>query len=199
MNQNGKTLSMHNGAIWKGTYTNNGMLLKLHENSYTIGYSALLSPNGASAGKVKFGDGVFYDAHQKNNKVYAGAPTVSEAVPKFAGIVVREAGIASGYPAINDEVADFQKGLLAKEGYIEYKEAYVVTTTAHSALGTKKSVFDNVDLGYVLMVSASNGAVYFAQTSSDKVSDSDVLVGKIASMNPDDKTVTVYISPAIYS
>ena len=199
MNQNGKTLSMHNGAIWKGTYTNNGMLLKLHENSYTIGYSALLSPNGASAGKVKFGDGVFYDAHQKNNKVYAGAPTVTSAVPKFAGIVVREAGIASGYPAINDEVADFQKGLLAKEGYIEYKEAYVVTTVSHSALGTKKSVFDNVDLGYVLMVSASNGAVYFAQTSSDKVSASDVLVGKIASMNPDDKTVTVYISPAIYA
>ena len=199
MIQNGKTLSMHNGAIWKGTYTNNGMLLKLHENSYTIGYSALLSPNGASAGKVKFGDGVFYDAHQKNNKVYAGVPTVASAVPKFAGIVVREAGIASGYPAINDEVADFQKGLLAKEGYIEYKEAYVVTTASHSALGTKKSVFDNVDLSYVLMVSASNGAVYFAQTSSDKVSASDVLVGKIASMNPDDKTVTVYISPAIYA
>ena len=109
MNQNGKTLSMHNGAIWKGTYTNNGMLLKLHENSYTIGYSALLSPNGASAGKVKFGDGVFYDAHQKNNKVYAGAPTVASAVPKFAGIVVREAGIASGYPAINDEVAEAYK------------------------------------------------------------------------------------------
>ena len=199
MTQNGKTLSMHNGAIWNGTYTNNGMLLKLHENSYTIGYSALLSPDGASAGKVKFGDGVFYDVHQKNNKVYAGAPTVSEAVPKFAGIVVREAGIASGYPAINDEVADFQKGLIAKEGYIEYKEAYVVTTTSHTELGTKKSVFDNVDLSYVLMASASNGSIYFAQTSSDKVSSSDVLVGKIVSMNPDDKTVTVYISPAIYA
>ena len=197
MIQNGKTLSMHNGAIWKGTYTNNGMLLKLHENSYTIGYSALLSPDGTSAGKVKFGDGVFYDAQQKNNKVYAGAPTVTDAVPVFAGIVVREAGIASGYPAINDEVADFQKGMIAKEGYIEYKEAYVVTTASHSALGTKKSVFDNVDLSYVLMVSASNGAVYFAQTASAKVSASDVLVGKIASMNPDDKTVTVYISPAI--
>ena len=197
MTQNGKTLSMHNEAIWKGTFTDNGILKKLHENSFTIGYSALLSPNGASAGKVKFGDGVFYDAHQKNNKVYAGAPTVTSAVPKFAGIVVREPGIASGYPAINDEVADFQKGMLAKEGYIEYKEAYVVTTASHSALGDKKSVFDNVDLGYVLMVSASNGAVYFAQTSSDKVSASDVLVGKIASMNPDDKTVTVYISPAI--
>ena len=199
MTQNGKTLSMHNGAIWKGTYTNNGMLLKIHENAYTIGYSALLSPDGKSAGKVKFGDGVFYDAHQKNNKAYAGAPTVSNAVPKFAGIVVREPGIASGYPAINDEVADFQKGLLAKEGYIEYKEAYVVTTASHSALGTKKSVFDNVDLGYVLMVSASNGSVYFAQTASDKVATSDVLVGKIVAMNPDDKTVTVFVSPAIYA
>lgn len=197
MNQNGKTLSMHNGAIWKGTHSNNGMLLKLHENSYTIGYSALLSPDGASAGKVKFGDGVFYDTHQKNNRVYAGAPTVASAVPVFAGIVVREPSIASGYPAINDEVADFQKGLIAKEGYIEYKEAYVVTTASHSSLGTKKSVFDNVDLKYVMMVSASNGAVYFAQTASDKVSSSDVVVGKIVSMNPDDSTVTVYISPSI--
>lgn len=197
MEQNGKSLSMHNEAIWKGTFTNNGILLKLHENSYTIGYSALLSPDGASAGKVKFGDGVFYDAHQKNNRVYAGAPKVASAVPVFAGIVVREPSIASGYPAINDEVADFQKGLIAKEGYIEYKEAYVVTTASHSALGTKKSVFDNVDLKYVMVVSASNGAVYFAQTASDKVSASDVVVGKIVSMNPDDKTVTVYISPAI--
>ena len=199
MNQNGKTLSMHNGAIWKGTYTNNGMLLKLHENSYTIGYSALLSPNGASAGKVKFGDGVFYDAHQKNNKVYAGAPTVASAVPKFAGIVVREAGIASGYPAINDEVADFQKGLLAKEGYIEYKEAYVVTTASHSALGTKKSVFDNVEIGWSMMCSASNGAVYFTPAKTDYVSSSDVEVGKVVEMNPDDKSVTVFVSPSIYA
>ena len=197
MEQNGKSLSMHNEAIWKGTYTNNGILLKLHENSYTIGYSALLSPNGASAGKVGFGDGVFYDAHQKNNKVYAGAPTVTSAVPVFAGIVVREPAIASGYPAINNEVASFQKGMIAKEGYIEYKHAYVVTTASHSALGTKKSVFDNVDLSYVMVVSASNGAVYFAQTASDKVDNDDVVVGKIASMNPDDKTVTVYISPAL--
>ena len=199
MTQNGKTLSMHNKAIWKGTFDDNGMLLKIHENAYTIGYSALLSPDGTSAGKVKFGDGVFYDAHQKDNKVYAGAPTVANAVPKFAGIMVREPAIASGYPAINNEVADFQKGMLCKEGYIEYKNSYVVTTASHSALGDKKSVFDNVDLGYVLMVSASNGSAYFAQTSSDKVSASDVLVGKIVAMNPDDKTVTVFVSPAIYA
>ena len=52
MVQNGKTLSMHNEAIWKGTFDDNGMLLKIHENAYTIGYSALLSPDGNSAGKT---------------------------------------------------------------------------------------------------------------------------------------------------
>ena len=88
MTQNGKTLSMHNEAIWKGTFDDNGMLLKIHENAYTIGYSALLSPDEQSAGKVYFGDGVFYDAYQKNNKVHAGAPTVANAVPKFAFVEV---------------------------------------------------------------------------------------------------------------
>lgn len=190
MNQNGKTLSMHNEAIWKGTYTHNGMLLKIHENAYTIGYSALLSPDGQSAGVVKFGDGVFYDAHQKNNKVYAGAPTVTSAVPVFAGIVVREPAIASGYPALNDEVAPFQKGMIVKEGYVEYKEAFV------GSGASKETLFDNanVTLGTNMYVKASNGAVYFG---SAKGATTDALVGKIVSLNPDDKTVTVYISPVL--
>lgn len=190
MIQNGKTLSMHNEAIWKGTYTHNGMLLKLHENAYTIGYSALLSPDGKSAGKVKFGDGVFYDAHQKNNKVYAGAPTVDSAVPVFAGIVVREPAIASGYPAINDEVAPYQKGMIVKEGYVEYKEAFV------GSGASKVTLFDDVSvtLGTNMYVKTSNGAVYFG---SAKGTPTDALVGKIVSLNPDDKTVTVYVSPVL--
>lgn len=190
MLQNGKTLSMHNGAIWKGTYTNNGMLLKLHENSYTIGYSALLSPDETSAGKVKFGDGVFYDAHQKNNKVYAGAPTVTDAVPVFAGIVAREPGIASGYPAINDEVADFQKGMIAKEGFIIYKEAKVGAGTA------KENLYDNanVTFGTNMYVKATDGTIYFGSAKNDN---DDVLAGTVVELNPDDKSVTVYISPAI--
>jgi hypothetical protein len=181
---------MHNDAIWKGTYTDNGMLLKLHENSYTIGYSNLLTADGTGAGKVKFGDGVFYDAHQKNNKVYAGAPTVTDAVPAFAGIVVREPGIASGYPAINNEVADFQKGMIAKEGYIEYKHAKVGTGTS------AESLFDNanVTFGTNMYVKSADGSIYFG---SAKNASSDVLAGKVVSLNPDDKTVTVYVSPAI--
>lgn len=190
METNGKSLSMHNEAIWKGTYTHNGMLLKIHENAYTIGYSALLSPDGTGAGIVKFGDGVFYDAHQKNNKVYAGAPTVTSAVPVFAGIVVREPAIASGYPVKNDEVAPYQKGMIVKEGYVEYKEAFV------GSGASKVTLFDdaNVTLGTNMYVKASNGAVYFG---SAKGATTDALVGKIVSLNPDDKTVTVYISPAL--
>lgn len=199
MTQNGKTLSMHNKAIWKGTFDDNGMLLKIHENAYTIGYSALLSPDGTSAGKVKFGDGVFYDAHQKNNKVYVGAPTVASAVPVFAGIMVREPGIASGYPAINDEVADFQKGMLCKEGYVEYKKAFVVGSSPSALPSEKSSTFDNATIGYAMIVSASDGAVYFAPTTSDKVDNGDVVAGKVVDINPDDKTVTVYVSPAIYA
>lgn len=199
MNQSGKTLSMHNDAIWKGTYTNNGMLLKIHENAYTIGYSALLAPNGQSAGVVKFGDGVFYDAHQKNNKVYAGAPTVSSAVPVFAGIVVREPAIASGYPVNNDEVASYQKGMLAKEGFIEYKEAFVVGKTPSARPVSKVSTFANVSIGYQMVASASDGVIYFAPTATDKVSTKDVVVGKVVELNPDDKSVTVYVSPAIYA
>ena len=199
MIQNGKTLSMHNDAIWKGTYTNNGMLLKIHENAYTIGYSALLSPNGQSAGVVKFGDGVFYDAHQKNNRVYAGAPTVDSAVPVFAGIVVREPAIASGYPVNNNEVAAFQKGMLAKEGFIVYKEAFVAGTSPSARPEAKVNTYTNVNIGYQMLVSASDGAVYFAPTATDKVAANDKVVGKVVELNPDDKSVTVYVSPAIYA
>lgn len=190
MLQSGKTLSMHNEAIWKGTYTNNGMLLKIHENAYTIGYSALLSPDGQSAGVVKFGDGVFYDAHQKDNKAYVGAPTVANAVPVFAGIMAREPAIASGYPVNNDEVASYQKGMLVKEGFIIYKKGFVGAGTS------RVSLYDNANVTYEtkMYVNASNGAVYFGSSKNDT---DDVLVGKVVEVNPDDKSVTVYVSPAL--
>ena len=197
MTQNGKTLSMHNPAIWKGTYDDNGMLLKIHENCFTIGYSALLSPDGTSAGKVKFGNGVFYDAHQRNNKAYVGAPTVTSAVPVFAGIMVREPAVASGYPAINNEVASFQKGMLCKEGFIEYKHAFVCGSSPSALPSAPVNVFENVYLDYAMIVSASDGVIYFAPTASDKVDNDDVAVGKVVEINPDDKSVTVYVSPAI--
>ena len=189
MTQNGKKLSTHNEAIWKGTFTHNGTLLKIHENDYTIGYSALLKPNGSAGSAVKFGDGVFYNAKEKNNRVYVGSPTAPEAVPVFAGIVVREPAISSGYPALNDEVSSFQKGLLVKEGYVVYKEALVEQG------GEVENLYDNakVVIGVAVNVKASDGTVYFGAKSG-----SDVTVGKVIEINPDDKSVTVYISPAYY-
>lgn len=186
---NGKSLSMHNDAIWKGTFTHNGTLLKIHENDYTIGYSALLKPDGSAGSAVKFGDGVFYNAKEKNNKVYVGSPTASGAEPVFAGIVVREPAIASGYPAINDEVSSFQKGLLVKEGYVVYKEALVAGGTEAENLYDS----DDVVIGVDVNVKASDGTVYFGTASSG-----DVKVGKVVEINPDDKSVTVYVSPAYY-
>ena len=186
---NGKSLSMHNEAIWKGTFTHNGTLLKIHENDYTIGYSALLKPDGSAGSAVKFGNGVFYNAKEKNNRVYVGSPTAPEAVPVFAGIVVREPAIASGYPALNDEVSSFQKGLLVKEGYVVYKEALVEQG------GEVENMYDNakVVIGVAVNVKASDGTVYFGAKSG-----SDVTVGKVIEINPDDKSVTVYVSPAYY-
>lgn len=186
---NGKSLSMHNEAIWKGTYTHNGTLLKIHENDYTIGYSALLVPDGESAGTVKFGDGVFYDATEKNNRVYVGAPTTDNAEPVFAGIVVREPAIASSYPVLNDEVSSFQKGLIVKEGFVVYKKANVG--------GTVVELYDSasVKIGVKMYAKSTDGTVYFG---TSKLTGTDVEVGKIVEINPDDKSVTVYVSPAFY-
>lgn len=186
---NGKSLSMHNEAIWKGKFKHNGTLLKIHENDYTIGYSALLKPDGSAGSAVKFGNGVFYNAKEKNNRVYVGSPTAPEAVPVFAGIVVREPAIASGYPALNDEVSSFQKGLLVKEGYVVYKEALVEQGVE------AENLYDNakVVIGVAVNVKASDGTVYFGAKSG-----SDVTVGKVIEINPDDKSVTVYVSPAYY-
>lgn len=186
---NGKSLSMHNEAIWKGTFTNNGTLLKIHENDFTIGYSALLAPDGESAGTVKFGDGVFYNAIEKNNRVYVGAPTTGDAEAVFAGIVVREPAIASGYPAINDEVTSFQKGLIVKEGFVVYKKANVG--------GTVVELYDSasVKIGVKMYAKSADGTVYFGTA---KLTGTDVEVGKVVEINPDDKSVTVYVSPAFY-
>lgn len=191
MIQNGKTLSMHSDAVYKGTYTNNGMLLKIHENAYTIGYSALLSPDGVSAGKSKFGNGVFYDASERNNRVYVGSPTTTGAVPVFAGIMVREPAIASGYPAINDEVNEFQKGLLVKDGYVIYKKSFVAGVTG------EKEVFDYVHMNWCMFVKASDGSVYFGAKSTDKATPTDVLAGRVVEVNPDDRSVTVHVSSVL--
>ena len=197
MMQNGKTLSMHSNAVFKGDYTHNGTLLKLHENSYTIGYSQLLTTDGTAQGKTKFGNGVFLDLSKKNNNVYTGTPTGTGAVPAFAGIMVREPAIASGYPAINDEVAGFQNGLLCREGYIVYKKCEVYLGSGSDFDDVE--IFDYVYQNYCLFITATSGKAYFAPKATGYKSSSDLLVGRVVEINPDDRSVTVYITPAILS
>jgi hypothetical protein len=195
MLQNGKTLSMHNDAIWKGDFTHNGTMLKLHENGYTIGYSALLVPAGTSAGTVKFGDGVFFDANEGNNKAYVGAPTTLGAVPVFAGIVVREPAIASGYPVLNDEISAFQKGLLCREGYIIYKHGNVCT--ASGAMVEDTALYGKVYPNMCMWVNKTNGEVYFSAKSSVYFQAGDINIGRVVEVNPDDESITVFVTPSI--
>lgn len=195
MVQNGKTLSMHNDAIWKGTYTHNGMLLKIHENAYTIGYSALLKADGTEGATAKFGDGVFLDASQNNNRAYVGAPTVAGAIPVFGGIIVREPAIASGYPAINDEIAPFQKGLLVREGFVIYKNGKLCT--AAGAFTEKGELFGKVYPNFCIFVNKTNGEVYFSPKSTIAYQSGDIMIGRVVETNPDDKSVTVKVSPVL--
>lgn len=195
MEQNGKSLSMHNDAIWKGTYTHNGMLLKIHENDYTIGYSQLLKADGTAGASVKFGDGVFLDASQNNNRAYAGSPTVLGAIPVFGGIVVREPAIASGYPVKNDEVAPFQKGLLCREGFVEYKKGNLCT--ASSTMETDIELFGKVFPNFCIWVNKTNGKVYFSPKSTVYYQSGDLMIGRVVASNPDDRTLTVKVTPVL--
>lgn len=189
MEQTGKTLSMHSGSIYKGDVSHNGTLLKLHENAYTIGYSNLFAPDGETAGVAKFGQGLFFDAALDNNQAFVGAPTGDDAEPVFAGVMVREPAIASGYPAINDEVTSFQKGLICREGYVIYKKGLYGTET------TEAELFSNVHYGDKVVVNNATGKLVFGVASAG-VGQTDV--GRIVEVNPDDKSVTLYISPKYY-
>ena len=197
MLQNGKTLSMHNDAIYKGDVTHNGTLLKLHDNSYTIGYSALLTPDGKSAGTVKFGDGVFLNLAKKNNNVYAGEPTERGAISAFGGIMVREPAVASSYPVRNDEVSGFQHGLLCREGYVVYKKGAVFLSPR--VVYEDVELFDYVYQNYCLWISSFTGQVYFSPKNTIYSNKRDIFVGRVVEINPDDRSVTVYITPATQS
>lgn len=195
MEQNGKTLSATSSAVFKGGNSHNGTLLKLHEFSYTIGYSALLTADGTAAGTVKFGNGVFFDATQGNNRAYVGSPTVTGAVPVYGGIMVREPAIASGYPVLNDEVSGFQKGLLCKDGFVIYKEAK--TCFGSSALSAaKEKLYGKIYSNFCLWINKTNGEAYFSPKSTVYNASGDILVGRVVEVNPDDESVTVHICSA---
>ena len=177
--QSGKTLSLHGDPIWKGTYTHNGTLLKLHDYCFTTGYAKLVPVNGV---KVEFGSAVWYNAANQNNTVYAAKPS-SNAV--FAGILARNPAIASGYPAANDEIQDFEKALLVKDGYLIYKQAY------KAADDTKTLKFSDIQVGMKMYVRDTNGHITFATSAPASHT---AINGTVVMLNPDDQSWTVKLS-----
>ena len=190
--ESGKNLSMRTNAIFKGDATHNGQLLKLHENCFTQGYSDVLTPDGTKKADVIFGNGVFYDASRKDNVVFAGSPTVKNAVGVFAGILVREPYIASNYPVHNDKTQVFQKGLLVKDGFVVYKKTDVNGAGTLSSAQVQKIA----TVGYLACVKYTDGTLYFAPSDAAKQSTKDITAGRVISTNPDDLSVTVHISQA---
>ena len=179
MEQSGKTLSMTGDARWKGTATHNGSLLKSHDNSFTTGYSKLTPVVGVDA---KFGFGVWYDGDLKNNQVFCAKPSGGTTVPVFAGILARQPHIATGYPAQNDTVSEYNKGLLVKDGYVVYKTGYTADV--------EDLDFDDVEVGMLLCINDLNGRFTFAAAAAVGFT----AVGKVIQLNPDDRSWTVKLT-----
>lgn len=182
--ESGRTLSLGASKIYKGEATDSGMLLKLHENSFTTGY-AKLTPKTGDTG-VKFGYGVFYaDADGKTNEV---TPVRDTDCP-FAGILARQNYIAEGIPNENDEVAPWNRGLLVKEGFVIYKQGL--------DSGTAQTYAD-VSLGMKLLIDVTDGSAYFAvdTTAVGEFNNAGTYfcAGKVVQMNPDDSSWTVKVS-----
>ena len=184
--KSGKSLTLSGNNVYKGLATHNGTLLKLHENSFTVGYGDLVPVNATTP--VKFGYGVWYEATEQNNTVYAAAPAGVGDVPIFAGILVRQPHISSGYPAANDTINDWNKALIAKEGYIVYK-AFGADANADGILDDG---FDDVQVGYHMYINPANGAPTFAAANTGI--ETYTKAGTIVLMNPDDSSFTVKLN-----
>ena len=105
----GKTLGISSPEVFRGTATHNGLLKKIHDNSYTTGFSKLVKSHDSD--KVGFGFGVFYNTTAKNNVVYNHNNSGSYSP---AGILTFQPHIASGYPAKNDEITSYNRAILAR-------------------------------------------------------------------------------------
>ena len=182
MEQSGKNLTMLGNDVWRGGATHNGTLLKLHDFSLTSGYSRLITPITPVEIPAKFGFGVWYNGTAKNNVITTIRPVGVGEVPVFAGILTRQMAIASGQPAQNDQINAYNKGLLAKEGFMIYKTGYTA--------GVEDLDYDDVDLGDLLCISHADGRFTFAAVCPAD----HTVAGVVIMLNPDDRSWTVRIS-----
>jgi len=178
--ESGRNLSLLGNDRWKGSFSHNASLLKLHDFSFTIGYSRLTTATSVPA---LFGFGVWYDGSSRNNAVTTVRPTGTGVRPIFAGILTRQPHIATGYPAKNNQVDNNNKGLIAKDGFLIYK-------TGFDATGNEVQRFDTVEPGMRLCINNLNGRFHFAMTAPA----GHTAVGSVIAMNPDDQSWVVRVS-----
>jgi hypothetical protein len=181
MESAGKDLTLLGNDVFRGAPTHNGTLLKLHDNSFTTGYSSL-TPHATIP--AKFGFGAWYDGTLKNNAIFTVMPAGVGAEPIFAGILARSQAIASGYPAKNNQIDSYNKGTLVKDGYLVYKTAYDPVT------GLEDMAYADVELGMLLCINEANGRFTFAAAAPVDFT----AVGRVILINPDDESWTVKLT-----
>jgi hypothetical protein len=175
----GTILSLKSGQ-WKGGSTHNGTLKKLHDFSFTEGYSSLTYP---TLFVPEFGYGVFEDASTKDNKVQTMVAGL--AAPVFGGVLVRSPGLASGQPAANTSVLSYNKVNRVKRGFVVFKRGWTLSNVEQGWADITKRMN--------LFISNTTGRPFFSV--SNTVSGA-TIAGKIIAINPDDKSWTVEVGNA---
>ena len=196
-------LKLTGNNIWRGGNLTNGKILFANGVPHLeTGYSKLTVQaalqtelDAAGAQGAPFGNAVWYDRYRRAtepNSVYAGVPTAANAVPKLAGILAYDAGIASGQPVANNGVLPHNKAKLVKEAYVHYK------TGKNGALNAAVAYADINDATMVLFFELATGDPVFAAPTGNAGDGTPTLAncvygGKIVGLYPEQKSVLVKI------
>ena len=200
----GIPLSLTGSNIWKGGNKSNGKILYANGVPHLeTGYSALVISTALqteldAAGDigVPFGNAVWYNRNLKAtepSKIYAGIPTAAGAVPKLAGILPYDAGLASGQPVANTGYQPHNQGKLIKHAYVHYK------TGKNAALNATLAYADVNDATMMLFFELATGDPVFAAPTGNGADGTPTLAncvfgGKIVMLYPEDQSILVEIN-----
>lgn len=179
----GKTLGISSPEVFRGTATHNGLLKKIHDNSYTTGFSKLVKANDAD--KVGFGFGVFYNTAAKTNVVYNNN---NSGAYSPAGILTFQPHIASGYPAKNDEITSYNRAILAKDGYVEYKKGF---TAGYDEKAAGQQGYDDISVNMNLFINIADGSPFFSANATEV---GFVCFGRVIEISPETQSWIVKLT-----
>lgn len=162
--------------LYKDDSNLNGRLQYVNDNSYTVACSKIIS-----AADVKYGQLVWFGS-KKDNVVYGLAtdipqPTNGEAVT-IPAVVAYSAGDSSIFPVQGGVVTDLSRVKLILDGYVEYSS------------GITGLEYENAKLGNLVGYAAVGTGIIMGATTAEVAHP----IGKVVSVNPDDKTFVVKFS-----